>query len=77
MFNFLKLINNAVYSARKRGDELSKSLTPQVLADELNVSAKTLRAWLRKNTPRELEQKSTAWAISKSAAAKARKHFTR
>ncbi len=57
--------------------ELSKSLTPKVLAEELHVSPKTLRAWLRKNATRELEQKSTAWVIDSKTATKARKHFTR
>ena len=57
--------------------ELSNSLTPKVLAEELHVSPKTLRAWLRKNATRELEQKSTAWVIDSKTATKARKHFTR
>ncbi len=56
---------------------MSNSLTPKVLADELNVSPKTLRAWLRKNATRELEQKSTAWAIDSKTEKLARKHFTR
>jgi len=56
---------------------MSNSLTPKVLAEELHVSPKTLRAWLRANAPRELEQKSTAWAITPAVAKAARKHFTR
>ena len=56
---------------------MSNLLTPKILAEELNVSPKTLRAWLRKNATRELEQKSTAWAIDSKTASRARKHFTR
>ena len=56
---------------------MSKSLTPKVLADELNISPKTLRAWLRKNHARDLELKSTQWAISVKAANSARKHFNK
>jgi len=56
---------------------MSNSLTPKILAEELHVSPKTLRAWLRKNASRELEAKSTAWAIDSKTANRARKHFTR
>ncbi len=56
---------------------MSNSLTPKVLAEELHVSPKTLRAWLRKNASRDLEQKSTAWVIDSKTASRARKHFTR
>ena len=48
-------------------------MTPEQLARELGVSAKTLRAWLRRNFPRPAAQKHSDWnlALEHIAAARA------
>ena len=39
-------------------------MTPNQLADELGISAKTLRAWLRRNWPRSVAERGTEWELT-------------
>lgn len=39
-------------------------MTPDLLADELGISPKTLRAWLRNEYPRPIEHKNTSWLLT-------------
>jgi hypothetical protein len=39
-------------------------VTPNQLADELGISPKTLRAWLRRNWPRSVGQRGTEWELT-------------
>jgi hypothetical protein len=50
-------------------------MTPNQLADQLDVNPKTLRAYLRKEFPRDAEAKNSRWEITKAQVAKAEKHF--
>ena len=52
-------------------------VTPKVLADEIGVDPKRLRAYLRANFTRPLEVKNTSWAITADAANAAREHFAK
>jgi len=53
------------------------NMTPNDLARELNVSPKTLRAYLRKAHTRDVNAKNTSWAIDAKCARDVRKHFAR
>lgn len=53
----------------------TETITPKALAEELEVSPKALRAYLRANFPRDDEAKNTAWTISSKVAAKVRAHY--
>lgn len=57
--------------------KVTKTYTPKQLADELNIDPKKLRAYLRKEYPRTVEEKNTSWTIAESAAAAARKNFAK
>jgi len=61
------MINNNT----KGGD----NMTPTELANELNVSPKTLRAYLRRAHTRHADAKNTTWRIDAKTARAARKHF--
>jgi hypothetical protein len=52
-------------------------VTPKVLANELGIDPKRLRAFLRANFTRSIEVKNTSWAITPQAANAARKHFAK
>jgi hypothetical protein len=52
-----------------------KTMRPEALAKELDMSGKVLRAWLRKNHARPEEKKNTAWEIPANIVAEARKAF--
>lgn len=52
-------------------------LTPTVLAEEIGVSPKSLRGYLRKNFARTVEAKNTSWIIADDAAKAAREHFAK
>jgi len=49
-------------------------MSPNQLADELGISPKTLRAWLRREYPRDTAAKWSSWelTIDQIAAARAR-----
>ena len=50
-------------------------MRPNELADELGMSAKTLRAWLRLTFPRSAEEHNTEWHLIGEQVAAARTHF--
>jgi hypothetical protein len=52
-----------------------KTMRPEELATELNMSGKVLRSWLRTNHPRDAKAKNTAWNLSPAIVAEARKAF--
>jgi len=54
-----------------------KTYTPAQLAEELGISPKVLRAYLRKEHTRAPEAKNTSWVIPATVAAKAKKHFAK
>jgi len=58
----------------KGGDDM-KTMTATELAASLNVSPKTLRAYLRRVHTRNADAKNTTWAIDAKTCAAARKHF--
>lgn len=51
--------------------------TPKALAEEIGVSPKVLRAYLRRNHQRAAEAKNTTWVIPKNVADKARAAFAK
>jgi DNA-binding CsgD family transcriptional regulator len=55
----------------------TKNYTPKDLAEELGVSPKVLRAYLRRNHTRNAEAKNTSWVISEAVAKKARAAFAK
>lgn len=54
-------------------------LTATVLAEQLEISPKTLRAYLRRNHTRNLENKSKSWDefLTAKVVADVRKHFAK
>lgn len=54
-------------------------LTATVLAEQLEISPKTLRAYLRRNHTRSLENKSKSWDefLTAKVVADVRKHFVK
>jgi hypothetical protein len=54
-----------------------KTFRPEALAEELGISGKVLRAWLRANHARPTSQKRTSWEISEAVAKEARTHFAK
>lgn len=53
----------------------AKTTTPKALAEEIGVSPKVLRAYLRRNHARAAEAKNTTWIIPANVANAARKAF--
>jgi hypothetical protein len=51
------------------------TIRPEALANELGVSGKLVRAYLRKTFPRLPEAKNTAWVVTNDQANETRKHF--
>lgn len=56
---------------------MSKQLTPKELAEILEISAKTLRAYLRKNHERTLEEKCSAWVLDAKTVKSCTARFTK
>lgn len=54
---------------------MSAPLTPKVLAEEIGIDPKNLRAYLRKEFTRPAEAKNTTWIVPADAADAARAHF--
>ena len=54
-----------------------KTITPSVLATELEVDAKRVRAYLRKNFARPVEAKNSTWNVPADAAKAVREHFAK
>jgi hypothetical protein len=50
-------------------------MNAKTLANECNVNAKTLRAYLRKHHTRANDAKNTTWSIDAKIARACRKHF--
>jgi hypothetical protein len=61
----------------KGGDNMAttKTITPKMLALELNISAKTLRGYMRKHHTRAADARNTTWAIDAKTANAVRKAF--
>ena len=53
------------------------SQSPNTLAQELAISPKTLRAWLRKTFPRPSVEKGTRWVLTERERAAARIRWPR
>jgi hypothetical protein len=51
------------------------TIRPEALANELGVSGKLVRAYLRKTFPRLPEAKNTAWVVTNDQANETRDHF--
>jgi hypothetical protein len=49
---------------------------PSVLAEELGVNAKSIRAFLRREFPRDIKDKNTSWYLTDSQVEAIRDHFT-
>jgi len=50
--------------------------TPKALAEELNIDAKRIRAFLRQEMTRDAESKNTSWLLSEKQAEAVRVRFT-
>jgi hypothetical protein len=57
-------------------EEETNVVTPSMLAKDLNISPKVLRAWLRKTFPRPTSKKNTSWTLTEDMVAKATAYFT-
>lgn len=55
----------------------AKTYSPKELADELGISPKVLRAYLRKEHARTADAKNTSWVIPTSVANDCRKAFAK
>jgi hypothetical protein len=55
--------------------EAPKGIRPGALADELGISPKVLRAWLRRNFTRPAEAKNTSWYLSDEQAEAVREAY--
>jgi hypothetical protein len=53
----------------------NKTVRPEQLADELGVSGKLVRAYLRRTFPRAAEAKGSVWVLDSNVAEKVREHF--
>ena len=51
------------------------TFSPKQLAEELEVDAKRIRAYLRSNFPRVAEAKNTGWMLDSDVADEVREHF--
>lgn len=52
-------------------------MTPNQLADELDIDARTLRAWLRKTHPRPPSEKWKPWDLTPAQVREARVRWSR
>ena len=80
LFNNAHAIYNLVKQKQlvERVCKLDK-LTARTLAESLEISPKTLRAYLRRNHTRDLENKSKSWDdfLTAKVVADVRKHFAK
>jgi hypothetical protein len=53
----------------------NKTYRPEQLAEQLGVSGKIVRAYLRKTYPRPEEAKGTSWVLTREQAAATVKYF--
>ncbi len=51
--------------------------TPTDLAEELDISPKSLRAWLRVNFKRPADSKGSRWILTADQEKAAREHYTK
>lgn len=51
------------------------TIRPEALANELGVSGKLVRQYLRKSFARPVEAKNTAWVVTNEQADQTREHF--
>lgn len=56
--------------------ETPAAMTPKALANELEISPKNLRAYLRREFPRATEDKNTSWRLTDAQIEAARIRFT-
>lgn len=54
----------------------TKTYTPKALAEELQIDAKRIRAYLRSEFGRDAEAKNTSWMLSEDQAEAVRAKFT-
>lgn len=52
-----------------------RTYRPEELSDELGISGKLVRSFLRKRFPRSPEAKNTAWVLTAKQAEIVREHF--
>ena len=57
-------------------DQEGDQMTPTQLADELGISPKTLRAWLRERFPRDQRLKNTRWTLGPAIVQAARARWS-
>jgi len=69
--------NDHIRSGKEVIRMAGKTYTPKVLANEIGVDPKVLRAYLRKNHTREDTAKNTSWIIPETVANAARKAFAK
>ena len=50
-------------------------MTPKALAEELEMSPKVLRAYLRQNFTRTTEEKNTSWKLDAETVKAVREHY--
>lgn len=53
----------------------AKTVRPEDLANELGISGKIVRGFLRSTMPRDPQAKNTAWVLTAKQAATVREHF--
>lgn len=51
-------------------------VTPKTLGEELNVSPKAIRTFLRREFARDMEMKNTSWSLNAKQAKAVREQFT-
>ena len=56
--------------------EEAEGMRPKVLAEELNINPKALRAFLRREFPRGNQEKNTSWYLTEEQISKAREYFS-
>lgn len=61
---------------KQKTDEAPKTFRPSDLATELDVDAKLVRSYLRREFPRPLESKNSSWFLTEDQAQAVREHFT-
>jgi hypothetical protein len=56
--------------------EDAAGMRPKDLAEELDINPKSLRAFLRREFPRDSKEKNTSWYLTDAQVEAARDHFT-
>jgi hypothetical protein len=59
----------------KKNTSPAPTVRPEELANELGLSGKIVRSYLRANFTRPAEAKNTAWVLTADQAANVREHF--